>query len=72
MEAILGVAPLKIVLQRHFQCCSVVTAFLHHSYPTIYLVLEFETNWLKNELLNGFHFEGGAAGNGAAVPRTAP
>ena len=46
-----------------------------HSYiiphPTIYLVLEFEANGLKNELLNGCHFEGGAAGNSAAAPRTA-
>ena len=49
MGAILGEEPLKIALPRHVQCCSVATAFLHHSHPTIYLVLEFETNWLKNE-----------------------
>ena len=42
------------------------------SHPTIYLVLEFEANWLKMaELLNERHFEGGVAGNGAAAPRTA-
>ena len=41
-------------------------------HPTIYLPPEFEANRLKNELLNGRHFEGGAAGNGAAAPRTAP
>ena len=41
-------------------------------HPRIYLVLEFEASWLKmTELLNGRHFEGSAAGKGAAPPRTA-
>ena len=55
-----------------------VAALRQHCYifpqPTIYLVLEFETNWLKKktEFLNERHLEGDAAGNGAVAPGTAP
>ena len=42
-------------------------------HPTIYLVLEFEANRLKNDrVIEPAPFVGGAAGNGAAAPHTVP
>ena len=42
-------APLEMAPQRHLQRRSVAAVLLHHSHPTIYLLPEFEANWLKND-----------------------
>jgi len=53
------------------QRCGGVTTSFPMPRSTLYPNLK-QIGRKMTELLNGRHFEGGAAGNGAAAPRTAP
>ena len=70
MGAIWTVAPLEMGPQCRVRCHSVAAALLHHS-PS-YNLPQFEAKRPKNDRVIRRYFEGDAAGNGAAAPRTAP